>query len=147
MDNTNNNNTDIECCILYDAECIQIEFEIPGEPVAQIRPRIANRQMFNPQIYNPQSTIIKKLRQNLKQSLEDVGHHAFPVFSQERKVSLAVTFNLFKNNKDLDNMLKFYMDVLHDIIYVNDLQVYAVSMKKKVKPHNIGTTLHVIYRK
>ena len=143
----NNNNTDVDCCILYDAECIQIEFEIPGEPVAQKRPRVANRQMYNPQIYNPQSTIIKNLRQKLKQSLQDVGHNTFPVFSQEKKVSLAVTFHLFKNNKDVDNMLKFYMDVLHDIIYVNDLQVYAVSMKKKVKPCNIGTKLHVIYRK
>ena len=54
---------------------------------------------------------------------------------------------MLKNNKDIDNMLKFYMDVLHEVVYVNDLQVFNTSMKKRVDPTNVGTKIAIIYRK
>ena len=43
-------------------------------------------------------------------------------------------------------MLKYYVDVMHLVVYANDVQVYNVSMKKRVSPINVGTKIDIIYR-
>ena len=136
--------TSIEALIMQDAKGDQIQFEIPGEPVAQMRPRVAYALR---KVYNPQRKSILKLRTKLREALDKVGKdNPYPFFAAGKKLTLAITFNVTQQSKDIDNMLKYYMDVMHQVVYANDVQVFNVSMRKRVNASNVGTKIDIIYR-
>lgn len=92
---TNTNNVD--AMTLDDDEGKIILFDIPGELVAQRRPRVAYAIR---QIYNPQGNAIKNLRNKLKQALEEVGHyHPYPYFSKTVRVSVVIEFYMKKKKR------------------------------------------------
>ena len=92
---TTTNNVD--AMTLDDDEGKIILFDIPGEPVAQRRPRVAYAIR---QIYNPQGNAIKNLRNKLKQSLEEVGHfNPYPYFSKTARVSMVIEFNMERGKR------------------------------------------------
>ena len=77
-----------------------------------------------------------------------VGHHGpYPFFAADKKVMLSVVFTMRRNNKDIDNMLKYYMDAMHQVVYVDDLQVFHVSAKKWIDATNLNTEIKIIYKK
>ena len=51
-----------------------------------------------------------------------------------------------KNNKDVDNMVKYYMDAMHQVAYQNDLQIYKVIAIKNIVAVNPRTHIKLIVR-
>ena len=95
-----------------------VQFDITGEPVAQRRPRVAFKCR---QIYNPQSNDIKNLQQDFREALEMLGQdNTKPLFETTKRLTLSISFSMGKDNKDIDNMVKYYMDAMHQVVYAND---------------------------
>lgn len=117
-------------------------FELPGEPIAQQRHRqvIAHghRVIFNPNKVDKESAqrSIKVLM--LKSSW---SHFKGPIsvqmtfgvsipdsYSKKRREGL---LNAFCDKRpDLDNYIKFYMDVLNGVVFADDGQVTKLECKK-----------------
>ena len=72
----------IEALIIQDESGDQLQFEIPGEPVAQMRPRVAYAIR---KVYNPQRKNILILRSKMREALEKVGRdNPYPFLQLKR---------------------------------------------------------------
>jgi Holliday junction resolvase RusA-like endonuclease len=116
-----------------------MEFVFKKTPVAQQRPRFGQGRVFNPQ---------KKIKTNLKgcAALQMRSQRAETVlkspvsFNMSVYVSLPQSWSQKRKNEllgkpvttkpDLDNYLKFYLDVLNGIAYQDDKQVSEVFCQK-----------------
>ena len=131
-----------------------LNFTVTGKPPVQQRARVNFRRKPNnkgivhksvPFFYDPS----KNIKQQWTKALSDALHQkniVTPVFGSnpltDEAISLEIFFiylvqkwnkkkssvvHLWPNTKDLDNMLKFVMDVLQGIIYINDNSVCLVT--------------------
>lgn len=109
---------------------------LPGPPVSQARPRFGGGRAWNPQ---------KQIKLSTQFILQN-QHHQHPLFSGPLKVELAFhlppaasmpqrqkdkmyqTPHVFK--PDLDNMIKFVLDVANGILYNDDCTVASLIATK-----------------
>jgi Holliday junction resolvase RusA-like endonuclease len=116
-----------------------IMITLPGEPVAKIRPRVCRKFTYDPQ---------DKLKTAAKfQLLEMLQHKNFykpypkdfpieiqfdfymtPKVGEEKLPEWGITENVSK--KDIDNLCKFYLDVMNEIVYADDKQVTELKAAK-----------------
>jgi Holliday junction resolvase RusA-like endonuclease len=121
-----------------------IKIIIPGDPIAKIRPRFRKNSFT----YDPQCKEKKTCKWKVKEILNNYySHLSFPLkdaiechfnfyfkppnsFSKALKnlVSWGVYDHIFK--PDIDNLLKFYLDVMNEIVYEDDRQITYASVKK-----------------
>ncbi len=110
-----------------------IKFVINGEPVAQDRCRffIRNKKMM---IYNPQSKLKKELQKIIKSDFENNGYQTLehttvsflfymPVLkSMNKRDHQIASEEKLKHEKkpDIDNLVKFYLDVISGIVIPDD---------------------------
>lgn len=116
-----------------------IEFTVPGQPVAQARPKFARRGSFTV-AYDPAKC--KDYKSWVKtcaiQEMDRTGHKPY-----DRDAALALSVIIFlqrpKSSKkdalptkkpDCDNVLKGIQDALESICYVADQQIISVSVTK-----------------
>lgn len=100
----------------------------PGEPIAKARPRFTKRG----QVYNKQECLEKGIAWQAKTQAK--GKFI------EGAINIYMTFNFAGANSgpkhhtkkpDLDNMIKFYMDVLNGVLWKDDVQIVFVQAVKQ----------------
>ena len=133
-----------------------LSFIVKGKPQVQKRPKISFHNKKSNVIYYDPSSLDKK---NWKKNFSDVllkNDVKIPVFGSDpltnkgvhlsmeifivrpnndftiRKGMKLIKTNphLYPNVKDLDNMIKFYMDAMQDVAYTNDSVVTKLTCSK-----------------
>ena len=130
--------------VLTDGETLpEFYFEVLGEPVAQQRPRQTRR---TGRTYNPNSNDMRALKRDVRSALTRLGEGLMvrPMFNTGDIIFVA-HFVLARNNKDVDNMGKFYQDAFQGIVYADDLQVGSATYTKEIGP--VPKTNIIIKRK
>ena len=106
-----------------------IELVIKGEPIAMQRPRLGRVHA-----YNPQAELKKQTQWEIK------SQWPYPV--SLKPLFVLFKFFLTRDNKDIDNIIKFYLDAMQGIVFKNDLQVKTI-VALKVKSTRGETTIMV----
>jgi Holliday junction resolvase RusA-like endonuclease len=106
-----------------------------GEPIAQPRPRarlaIRGGRII---VYDPSTRHKAAGRVLLDSALNEIGLRDRPVFETRRSILITATFFTRESKKDIDNLLKFTLDVLEGPIYSDDRYVVEVRAKKHHEP-------------
>ncbi|MEK6879407.1 MAG: RusA family crossover junction endodeoxyribonuclease, partial [Nanoarchaeota archaeon] len=113
---------------------------LPGEPIAKIRPRICRKFSYDPQekLKNAAKFQVLDAIQKYKNYFpiaEDcaicIALHFYtaPRAHEENLCEWGITENIFK--KDIDNLCKFYLDVMNKIVYEDDRQVHKLTAWKQ----------------
>jgi Holliday junction resolvase RusA-like endonuclease len=72
----------------------------------------------------------------VREALEEVGA-MLAILDNNVKVMVTATFHVVDTRKDIDNLLKFLLDALTSVMYINDNVVYSVISKKIIITHNL----------
>ena len=67
----------------------------------------------------------------LKAAFQEIGYHEGPIFPHGSRLQVTARFFLQDDRKDLDNMLKFFLDILQGPVFSNDRFVYVVVASKE----------------
>ena len=120
-----------------------LKLVLPGTPYAQSRPRFAHKGKFT-QVYDPQKLIKQSLKMYLFAQCDAHGYKmkedrlylidfkfmiAFPKGSSKAKLR-DQEMALWHGAKDLDNFLKFYLDLMTGVIYADDHFVAQLTASK-----------------
>lgn len=137
-----------------------LSFTVFGNPPVQQRPKITYKTRKIPIYYDPSSSIKKLWKKQLHTSLVNSGYDSFPVFNdndtnimisdglkidvvfhflrrkadyvtKKGRTTLSTLHNKYPGTKDTDNMLKFVMDALHDVVYDDDKCVVCTNASKR----------------
>lgn len=114
-----------------DASRTTIYISIEGQPLAQPRPRFRVLSNGRAWMYNPAMHPKTELAQKVAAALRQIGLSVStaPLFTTY--LDLTIKFGVSDMSKDLDNMMKFIMDVLEDAnIYGNDRAVLKLRAEK-----------------
>lgn len=118
---------------------MQIEFWIPGKPVAQSRPRFARRGAF---VQTYDATPAKDYKSWVKScALDHMAQHDVTMISRDVPLVMILVVNverpkakkkaLFVVTKpDCDNFAKGVMDALESILYQADQQIVRLVVSK-----------------
>lgn len=133
-----------------------LTFIVKGKPQVQQRPKVSYRNPKQKFIYyDPSSVDKKKWKKNFTDALIQNGV-SIPVFGSDPLLNKGIhlmmeiyvsrpkiDYNVYKgvkmmktkchlypNVKDLDNMIKFYMDAMQDVAYNNDNVVTKLTCSK-----------------
>jgi Holliday junction resolvase RusA-like endonuclease len=125
---------------------------IPGDPIANARPRQGKWGM-----YDPQASLKKKVRQQIKKQLEELTKHdsveidfkaSNLPYNQFYEVEVIFCMSIPKNatkakrnmfswnciendsNKDIDNLAKFLLDCGNGLLYPDDRYITNLTAKK-----------------
>jgi len=108
-----------------------IYISIEGQPLAQPRPRFRVLSNGRSWMYNPAMHPKTELAQKVRAALREIGLsvESAPLFTTY--LGLTIKFGVSDMSKDLDNMMKFIMDVLEDAnVYGNDRAVLKLHAEK-----------------
>lgn len=134
----------------------ELWFTALGRPPVQQRPKITWKSRKSTTYYDPSSGAKISWRRELKKALVDCGVMVFPFF-QEKKSSLGIKLDIcfhlrrrradykmrkgtlvlkeehqkYPGTKDVDNLVKFVMDAMHYVLYLDDKCVVQVKAEKK----------------
>lgn len=102
------------------------------KPIAQQRPRLSRGHTFNPQhdLKIQYSWIFKQAMRQLKLTTEPL--HIVMTFAFKR-VKSNKRINMV-SRPDIDNVIKFYLDSMNDIVYNDDSQIVQLSATKVYAP-------------
>jgi Holliday junction resolvase RusA-like endonuclease len=108
-----------------------------GEPVSQPRARFARRflrrgifpfvRFF---VFDPASAKKAAFQLEVRNAFTGIGASPFPLFGNGDKLKVTVAFHVFDARKDIDNLLKFFLDALQGVIFKNDQVIFEVVAKK-----------------
>lgn len=127
-----------------------------GAPPVQQRPKIAHYNRKSPTYYDPSGPSKKNYAEGLRAALAEVGNTTFPIFAGSptttngieliinfyfkrprmdyRHYSKSITMvehpHRYPNTKDTDNMIKYIMDAIHEVVYTNDNIVVSINATK-----------------
>jgi Holliday junction resolvase RusA-like endonuclease len=141
-----------------------ISFVIEGEAEVQQRHRIAWKGMLGawerskrrtPVIYDSSSKQKKALHKAVKEEMEEIGISSIPYFNLGEPLALELTFLFqskasknpqpFPKKKDLDNMVKYFMDAMNGLLYHDDTVIVCL-VAKKVFGENSSTVVSISNR-
>lgn len=123
-----------------------------GNPIPLKRPRFSATHTYDLQTKIKEELMWEGLRQIKKQWTEK--YRSLPYMPPQTGLSLSFTFFMpiprtWSNKKkksyagvhhtvkpDIDNILKFYLDVLSGVFYVDDKQVHTIKAEKKYIEEN-----------
>ena len=134
-----------------------LSFIVAGEPAVQQRPKIAYRYRTIPVYYDPSSTEKKNWKKLFIKFLKD-NNVETPVFGSNPLMDSGITLKIhfylsrpendflkkkngtktrksvyhhYPSMKDIDNMIKFYMDAMQEVAYKNDHVICELVSSKK----------------
>ena len=130
---------------------MKFSLSLPGSPISKPRPRAGKHGFYNPEA-KEEKEAKEKIREQLKllpllqlPSENAISVHfccffRYPLsFSAKRKSATK-----WKTTRpDLDNLIKFYKDVLNDIVYKDDSQVVKLSGEKCYSLNEEKTIIYV----
>ena len=125
----------------------ELSIEVKGCPQVQDRPRARVTASGSICVWNSQQRIHKDFATAIKTAIAmEKQDPQYPLYQKQGSnvyVSIKATFWVRNFSKDLDNLLKFLMDGLHDIIYQNDAFVVDAHIKKRkaLKAENERTSI------
>ena len=73
---------------------------------------------------------MNRFRQSIRSTLDDVGIHSYPMFSSGTPLEVKVIFHVSNMRKDVDNLLKFVLDAMQGLVYVDDATIVHISATK-----------------
>ena len=117
---------------------VKLSFFVNNTPESQPRPR-ARWMQSRVLVYDPSSSIKRAYKQAFIAALAAVGVVNLPTFGS-RRVKVTAHYHVRNIRKDVDNMLKFTLDVLEDVGFSNDANVFCVSAQN-IKPSMVINTL------
>ena len=134
-----------------------LKFTIQGKPTPKKRARKgAYGNWYNP-ISGDMSTVLKELKKQIPIDFEMIEKNIpvevnFLFFFEPAKSQQTKKFIKQMNNElvpflkkaDLDNLWKFYTDLMSDVIYYDDNQIYK-SFKEKYYSENPRTEIEIIW--
>jgi Holliday junction resolvase RusA-like endonuclease len=104
---------------------------IRGSPSAQERHRVLRLLGGRVRVYDPSARSKRALKRAIRSAMAELGCSDFPFFQgEDRKFKFTATFGLSNMAKDVDNLLKFLMDGLESVVYVNDRAICDVRGTK-----------------
>jgi Holliday junction resolvase RusA-like endonuclease len=115
---------------------------LEGNPIAQARPRITRfGRAYDPKAKEKKEARIKIMQQMAdKRVLKRLGgpiavelgfHTALPQsWSKRKKNAFLGEFN-FSRTGDLDNLAKFYLDAMNDLLFKDDAQIVVLHCEKR----------------
>ena len=107
-----------------------LEFCIMGEPHAQNGWRIRHRGLQTPIMFDP----LARLKRQIKDALAKVmmeHQEPLPVFAAGIPLRVGVIFHLrHVATKDVDNMAKFLLDAIEEVVFNNDKYIIDLSLSK-----------------
>ena len=118
-----------------------VSLSVMGVPVAQ--PRIRFRrilQAFWIIAYDPAHNKKRLFRTEVVNAFAGVGATIFPLFGDSAKLKVTVTFHIFDLRKDIDNLVKFFLDSLQGGIFKNDSTIFELIAKKTRSTRNTQFT-------
>ena len=115
--------------LVSNGESEQLLVTVKGPPVAQPRMRV-RRLPRRVVLFDPSSAEKKALKIMIKNELVALGVPQFPLFTANTSLKIAVVFYVANINKDIDNMLKFVLDVFQGSVYSNDKAICSVNAQK-----------------
>jgi len=125
--------------ILGKCSSTELELRILGPPVPVQRPRLSRRsRVGHSHVYSPSAGALESARQKLR-SLVGGQNAAVPVLPAGSEVMVEVRFHLQRRHgryPDLDNLLKFVLDVGNGIIYRDDSCVHKIAASKEILPRS-----------
>jgi Holliday junction resolvase RusA-like endonuclease len=139
----------------YNNNTHTLSFVVMGDPFVQKRAKMTYRNTKLPIYYDPSNDDKRKWRTSFHTFLSE-GNINLPVFGSDplhnHGISLVIDFfisrpavdyciqkgekkmkvspHLFPNIKDLDNMVKFYMDAMQEVAYNNDNVICQITCSK-----------------
>lgn len=138
---------------------VSYKYTIFGNPIPLLRPRFAKGRFYDSQ-YELKARIANEVYADLQASKIDYSH----VFSDKTiPINIIISFKLkipssFSKKKcakllyiphvkrpDIDNLLKFYLDVFNGILYNDDSRIYDVKASKSYDK-NPRTIVEVNYK-
>jgi Holliday junction resolvase RusA-like endonuclease len=124
-----------------------MEFLIEGNPIAKKRPRFARRGKFVV-TYSDQETEEGRYLWEVKKQWNSgnplfgpialsMGFYvSIPKSTSQKKQRLMLDGKIIPTKKpDLDNLIKFPLDILNGLIWKDDSQVFLISAFKKYSDH------------
>ena len=118
-----------DAILVSNGEKEQLVLTIRGPPVAQPRMR-ARRLPHRVVLFDPSSGVKKSLKTAIKNELVALGVSRFPMFAANTTLKVIVVFYVANINKDIDNMLKFVLDVFQGSVYGNDNTICSIDAQK-----------------
>lgn len=130
---------------------------IPGKPIAKARPRFARRGKFVI-TYSDQeieeSRVLWEIRQQRpeKPVSEPISITLWfgmpiPKSTSKKRRELMLTEKICHTKKpDLDNLIKFYLDVMNNEIFLDDKQIYFLTAFKEYA-ENPRTEIYIKWKK
>ena len=119
----------VDPMLISDGVTAQVSLTIEGTPVSQPRTRL-RRMSSRVLVFDPASQAKRSTRSAVLSSLRQLGAVQFPLFPEQATVCVNATFHVSNMQKDIDNMLKFVLDVLQGPIFANDSAVLRVAVEK-----------------
>lgn len=110
-------------------------------PIAQKRPRFYRGIVYDPQKIDKRrwkSIISTQMIENGYCAIHSEPIHATLIFympiakslSKRKQIALDKKPHITRSVGDLDNLIKFVLDVMNDIVYEDDALVYKIEAKK-----------------
>ena len=115
---------------------------IPGKPIAKKRPRFARRGKFVT-TYSDQETeegkVLWEIRQQRPKKLMEGPISIYlwfgmpiPKSTSKKRFQLMLKGNIRHTKKpDVDNLIKFYLDVMNNEVFEDDKQIFYLSAIKE----------------
>ena len=128
-----------EALILADGDTVVAHVTVRGPPVSQPRPRARMLPRNRVVVFNPAAREKNSFQRGMREALTDLGVMTFPLFPEGARLHLKATFVVSNLRKDVDNMLKFVLDVLEGVLYRNDATVFSIQAQK-ASPADVGVT-------
>lgn len=126
---------------------MQIKLSIPGNPIGKKRPRFARRGKFVT-TYNDQETeeskVLWDIRQQLQKILPDCQRRFVFAVAISMRFDMPIPKSTSKTLRakmeagniphikkpDIDNLIKFYLDVMAGEVFLDDNQIYSIDAQK-----------------
>jgi Holliday junction resolvase RusA-like endonuclease len=118
----------------------RLDIVIEGTPCVQERTKISSMGRLH--LYDPSSKSKAKFKWAVFQSLKSLKFDKFPIF-KDVELKVTVVFHISNWLMDVDNLLKFVMDALEKIVYINDKCVNKIEAEKVLDPEHGFTTITV----
>lgn len=119
----------------------KVKVSFPGTPVSQGRARFSRGHFYDPSAKEKKLLMplllqqISSLKEPLKGPLWLHATFFFPFPQASSKAFAEENFHCFREKKpDLDNLLKFYLDLFTNVVYKDDNQICSLSAIKVFAP-------------
>lgn len=113
-----------------------IRFEIPGTPIPQKRPRVVKNRAYDPSSLDKREIrkiILAQFRSQgvLARLYGSIAVNIVFCYPWPKKTQHKPNMKVFcPKYADLDNLAKFYLDVMNELIYQDDRQIVILNTRK-----------------